>query len=269
MSNSLTTKTDASNSIKTLITGDVMRKQFAAAMPQHMSPERFCRIALTALSRTPKLFDCTQESLMRCLLDLSSLGLEPDGRRAHLIPYGNQCTLIVDWKGLAELAMRSGIIAKLHADVVCDGDVFEYDLGEVKRHVIDYAKPRGEVIAAYALAVTKDGQTFAQVLSKSEIEGIRKRSRSGASGPWTSDYNEMAKKTAFRRLAKWLPLSAEFRDALDKDNDTLLPETKQPQNVARSQPYDPFAKAVESDVVSPQGQEIEWNDEPQQEETAR
>ena len=196
-----------------------MREQFARSLPSHLTPERFARIAITALTRTPKLLDCTPESLMRCLLDLSAFGLEPDGRRAHLIPYGAQCTLVIDWKGLAELAMRSGVIAKLHADVVCENDTFEYNLGAITCHKIDFRKPRGEVYAAYAMAQTKTGEVFVAVLSKDEVEAVRKRSRSGTSGPWVSDWNEMAKKTAFRRLSKWLPLSAEFRDAQEKDDE--------------------------------------------------
>ena len=218
--------------LKTTITSAAMREQFAAALPKHLSPERFTRIAITALTRTPKLVECTQASLMRCLLDLSSLGLEPDGRRAHLIPYENrkagtvECTLIVDWKGLAELAMRSGIIAKLHADTVCENDDFAYDLGEVTKHAVNWKAPRGAMYAAYALAVTKDGAKFCAVLTKDEIDAIRARSRSGNNGPWVTDYNEMAKKTAFRRLSKWLPLSAEFRDALDKDVDAHAEESQ-------------------------------------------
>lgn len=237
----LTTKT---NDLRSLITGEAMKKQFAAALPQHLSADRFCRIAITALTRTPKLADCTQESLMRCLLDLSAYGIEPDGRRAHLIPYGNTCTLILDWKGLAELAMRSGIIAKLHADIVCENDVFDYNLGEVVAHKIDWQKPRGAMYAAYAMAVTKDGPVFVAVLTKEEVDGIRKRSKAGNSGPWVTDYNEMAKKTAFRRLAKWLPLSAEFRDAVEKDHD--LPQEREvtpPRTAARAVPLDPFISA--------------------------
>lgn len=212
MSNELAT-------LKTIISGDSMRQQFAAALPKHLTPERFARVAITALTRTPKLTECTQASLMKCLLDLSALGIEPDGRRAHLIPYGNTCTLIIDWKGLAELAMRSGVIAKLHADIVCENDVFAYNLGEIVEHRIDWRKPRGEMYAAYAMAVTKDGAVFVQVLTKDEIDGVRKRSKSSNNGPWVTDYAEMAKKTAFRRLSKWLPLSAEFRDATEKDDD--------------------------------------------------
>ena len=205
--------------LKQTLTSEAMREQFARSLPSHLTPERFARIAITALTRTPKLLDCTPESLMRCLLDLSAFGLEPDGRRAHLIPYGAQCTLVIDWKGLAELAMRSGVIAKLHADVVCENDTFEYNLGAITCHKIDFRKPRGEVYAAYAMAQTKTGEVFVAVLSKDEVEAVRKRSRSGTSGPWVSDWNEMAKKTAFRRLSKWLPLSAEFRDAQEKDDE--------------------------------------------------
>ena len=205
--------------LKQTLTSEAMREQFARSLPSHLTPERFARIAITALTRTPKLLDCTPESLMRCLLDLSAFGLEPDGRRAHLIPYGAQCTLVIDWKGLAELAMRSGVIAKLHADVVCENDTFEYNLGAITCHKIDFRKPRGEVYAAYAMAQTKTGEVFVAVLSKDEVEAVRKRSRSGTSGPWVSDWNEMAKKTAFRRLSKWLPLSAEFRDAQEKNDE--------------------------------------------------
>ncbi len=202
---------------------------------------------------------------MRCLLDLSAYGIEPDGRRAHLIPYGNQCTLILDWKGLAELAMRSGIIAKLHADIVCENDVFEYNLGEVVQHKIDFKAPRGDMYAAYAMAVTKDGPVFVAVLNKEEIDGIRRRSKSGNSGPWQTDYNEMAKKTAFRRLAKWLPLSAEFRDAVDKDDDVAIERDVTPAKSARAQPLDPFAGLPEApaEEAAPEFVEAEVVPEPQ------
>ena len=265
MSTQLTTKTQE---LKALLTGDRMREQFAAALPKHLTPERFCRVALTALTRTPKLAECTQESFFRCLLDLSAFGLEPDGRRAHLIPFKDQCTLVIDWKGLAELAMRSGIIAKLHADIVCENDEFDFDMGEIKAHKIDFRKPRGEMYAAYAMAVTKDGPVFVAVMNREEIDGIMKRSQGyksavqyNKSHPWLSDYNEMAKKTAFRRLAKWLPLSAEFRDALDKDDDVVTPEREAPK-AARAEPLDPFNGLPEK---APEVVEAEFTEQPSDE----
>ena len=242
------------NSIKAIINSDKMREQFALALPKHLSPERFARIAITAISRTPKLADCTQESLMRCLLDLSALGLEPDGRRAHLIPYGNTASLVVDWKGLAELALRSGLIAILHADVVCENDTFKYSMGEVTEHSVDWRKPRGDVYAAYAMAVTKTGEAFYAVMSKDEIEAIRKRSRSGTSGPWVTDWNEMAKKTVFRRLSKWLPLSAEFRDALDQDEEEYA--VREVVDVPKATlPFMPTATTLQLEATSPSPKE--------------
>lgn len=207
------------------------------ALPRHLTPDRFIRVAVTAMTKTPKLAQCDQASFFGALLTLSQFGLEPDGRRAHLIPFENrkrgcvECQLIIDWKGLAELAMRSGIVANLHADIVRDGDLFDYSCGKIKAHVPwfirrDSAKPDkpGDIFAVYAIAEFRDGSSKADVMSLEEVDAIRARSRAGQSGPWVTDYNEMAKKTVFRRLSKWLPLSPEFRDALDADDE--LPPLK-------------------------------------------
>jgi recombination protein RecT len=223
---------------KLTIRQQIESPQFAEAvrkaLPRHLTPDRFIRVALTAITRTPKLAQCDQASFFAQLLTLSQLGLEPDGRRAHLIPFENrkrgvvECQLIVDWKGLAELAMRSGIVANLHADVVRKGDLLEYSAGKVVKHIphflrSDEAKPEqaGETYAVYALAEFKDGTTKADVLSVDEVQAVRSRSSAGQSGPWVTDWNEMAKKTAFRRLSKWLPLSPEFRDAIEADDDKV------------------------------------------------
>jgi recombination protein RecT len=194
-------------------------EQVSKALPSLITPERFLRIAITATARTPKLLECTKESVMKCLLDLASFGLEPDGRRAHLIPYGKECTLILDYKGIVELVRRAGDVVTIHADVVCENDVFRHSLGQIQEHTFDLRQPRGKMYAAYAMVKLKDGSMQAAIMSRDEIEGIRKRSRAGSSGPWVTDFNEMAKKTAFRRLSKWLTLSPEIRDALERDDD--------------------------------------------------
>jgi recombination protein RecT len=201
-------------SLKSIISSDAMKQQFATALPSHLSPDRFARVAITALTRTPKLQSCTQESFFKCLLDLSAMGLEPDGRRAHLIPYGRECTLVLDYKGLVELVRRSGDVVKIHADVVCENDTFTHNMGQVTEHTYDLRKERGEVIAAYAQVALKDGSTQSEIMSRAEIDEIKNKSRAGKSGPWVSNYGEMAKKTAFRRLTKWLTLSPEIMDAV-------------------------------------------------------
>lgn len=203
-------------------------------MPTHCKPDRMARVALTALTRTPKLAECDEASFFQCLLSLSQWGLEPDGRRAHLIPFENrrrgvvECQLIIDYKGYVELAYRSGVVKNIHADVVRDGDIFDYNMGRVERHVPwflrrDTARPKqsGDVFAVYCMAELVGGTVKTEVLSRDDVEGIRRRSKSGGNGPWVTDWNEMAKKTAFRRLSKWLPLSADILDAMDADADRI------------------------------------------------
>lgn len=216
--------------VRAVLDDSRFKAQIERALPKHLTADRFLRIAATATLKTPKLLQCDTASVTNALLTCSQLGIEPDGRRAHLIPYGTTCTLIIDYKGLVELAMRSGEISNLHADVVCENDEFNFDLGEIKAHKVDYRKPRGEVFAVYALARFKDGSVKAEVMTRDEVEDIRKRSRSGNNGPWVTDWREMAKKTVFRRLAKWLPLSSEqFNCALEVDDEATAPVNVTPE----------------------------------------
>ncbi len=211
--------------------------EIAKALPKHLKPDRMARTFMTAISKTPKLSECTPESFFLAVMTCSQLGLEPDGRLAYLIPFENrskkvtECQLIIGYKGLAELAMRSGMISYLHADVVRDKDEFDWDLGRIVKHRINFREPRGPAYAAYAIAHTKDGGMFCEVLSEPEILDIRDGSQGwqafvkgySKSNPWDPknevSEKEMWKKTASRRLAKWLPLSPEIRDALDKDDE--------------------------------------------------
>ena len=192
-------------------------EQIKKALPSICNAERFTRVAMTAITKNPKLAECDQASLMTCLLDCASLGIEPDGRRAHLIPYGKRCTLIIDYKGLVELVRRSGEVVKIHADVVCENDLFEFDMGEVSKHVIDLKGQRGKVYAVYAIAQMKDGAKQCEVMTVEEVDKIRQASNGRNSDPWTKHWNEMAKKTVFRRLCKWLPLSSEQLELVSKD----------------------------------------------------
>ena len=208
--------------LKSLLATDKVKAQIARALPKHMTPDRFLRVATTAMLRTPKLAQCDQASFMKCMMDLSALGLEPDGRRAHLIPFENrklqivECQLIVDYKGLIELAKRSGEVASWHALTICEKDKFSWKNGIVD-HEIDWLSGRGKMLAVYSHVRTKDGDDDYEIMTLDEVNAIRARSRSGGSGPWVTDYEEMAKKTAMRRHSKRLTLSPEFHDAVEVD----------------------------------------------------
>jgi len=221
-------------SIKDLILSDKMKRQFAIALPKHLTPDRFVRLALTALNKTPKLAQCTQTSLLGCLMDLSQIGLEPDGRKAHLIPYGTECKLIVDYKGLVELVRNTGEVADIHADVVYENDKFEYSFGSDATLIHKPAlKERGELIAAYSFVRLKDNSSSYEVMPITDIEAIKERSEAWKAykkglikpPPWVTDWNEMAKKTVFKRHTKWLPLSSEssrLQAAIEKDYDAPI-----------------------------------------------
>jgi recombination protein RecT len=210
--------------IRDRLQSDAFRDQIAMVLPNHIKPERMVRVACTAMLRTPKLAECDQTSFFNAMLQLSQWGLEPDGRRAHLIPFRNnrenrtECQLIIDYKGLVELILRAGNVASIHADKVCDADEFVYDCGQIVSHRIDFRKPRGDVFAYYCIITRKDGTKKCEVMSREEVDAIRKRSKSASNGPWVTDFDEMAKKTVFKRASKWCELSSEIRDAIEYDD---------------------------------------------------
>ncbi|NIQ92422.1 MAG: hypothetical protein GWN93_26955 [Deltaproteobacteria bacterium] len=240
--------------VKDWITTDSFKDAIKKALPSHMSTERFIRIALTAFMRTPKLADCTQQSLFQVLLDLSSLGLEPDGRRAHIVPYRNKnrgitnAQLIIDYKGLIELGKRSGEVKMWSAHIVCKNDFFSWDSGEVI-HKVDFFSDRGAMVGAYSHVITRDDIHDYEVMTFDEVESIRKRSKSSDDGPWKTDFLEMAKKTVIRRHSKRLTLSPEFADALEKDFD-------------RFDDFKPSADVDDIDIM-PKAIEVESKSEPE------
>lgn len=191
-----------------------MKPQLARALPKHMDPDRLARIALTVLRQTPQLGRCTPQSFLGALMTSAQLGLEPGPLgESYLVPYGDTVTFIPGYRGLVKLAWQSGQMKSIAAHTVHEHDEFDYAYGlePVLKH-----KPaltnRGAVIAVYAAAVLKDGGSAFIVMSREDVEAIRTRSRAGRNGPWVTDWDAMARKTAVRQLIRWLPLSTELHN---------------------------------------------------------
>ena len=230
-----------------------LQDQVAKALPNADDASRFMRCVITACNKNPKLWDCTPASVASVILQAAQWGLMPDGHHAHLIPYGKDATLQFDYKGILALVMRSGEVAHIHADIVCQNDKYRFNLGKVEEHVVDLSKDRGEAYAVYAMVRFKDGETAAIQMSKAEVEAIRKASRSGSSGPWATYPMEMWKKTAFKRLAKWLPrLPRDVQEAIHKDN-----EAEYGHRTVEGQPVQPAAEAVKEAVKKAKATEAE------------
>ena len=220
--------------LKDILEGDDFKKAIAEVLPKHVTAERMSRVGIAAMTRVPALKKCTPASFISCMMTLSQLGLEPDGRNAHIIPYGDTATLVVDYKGYVDLIMRTGKVSYIHADVVREGDDFDWDMGRVTQHKVDWKKEPGKVYAVYCKVVFKDGTEKHEVMRVSEVEAIRSRSKAGRSGPWVTDWNEMAKKTVFKRASKWCPVSSEIQLAIEhEDGFELAPRTVEARDVTR------------------------------------
>lgn len=196
------------------------KPEIARALPRHMNPDRMARIAVTVLRQTPRLAQCTPESFLGALMTCSQLGLEPGPLgHAYLVPYKREVTFIPGYRGLVDLAYRSGQVATVKAQVVYEADEFDFEEGldAYLKHKRSRAADPGQVIWVYALVKLKDGASNFVVMTVAEVEKIRKRSMAANNGPWVTDWEAMAKKTALKQLSKWMPLSPEFNQAVNHD----------------------------------------------------
>lgn len=208
--------------------------EIAKALPRHMTAERMARIALTEFRKTPGLMKCDPATLFGAVIQCSQLGLEPGGTMGHayLIPFENRkkgttdVQFILGYRGMLDLARRSGQIVSISARDVCANDRFSYRYGidETIEHV-PAEGDRGELTHVYAIAKLKDGGVQFEVLTRAQIEMIRNGSQGyktavkfgKTDSPWISHFTEMAKKTAIRRLFKYLPVSIEIQRAVGLD----------------------------------------------------
>lgn len=209
------------NPVINMLLDPKFKKQMAMALPKSLTADRLTRIVMTEFRKTPELMQCDQESLFGAIMQCAALGLEPGSALGHcyLLPYSKRCQLIIGYRGMIDLARRSGQIVSLSAYCVREADEFHYELGLHPdiRHVPSASAANSPVTFVYAVAVLKDGGVQFEVMSRAEIEKVRSASRAGKSGPWASHWEEMAKKTVIRRLFKYLPVSIEATRAVEVD----------------------------------------------------
>lgn len=230
------------------------RDAFAAVLPAHMrailSPERLIKIVQSALSRQPFLLKCTPQSLVKCLMQSAEMGLELNGimGEAYAVPFWNnkirgyEATFIPGYKGLAQIAYRSGSVKKIDARVIHEGDTYDVEMGLEERLVhrpqLEGAAAKRGIIAVYAVAELTDGVKKFDLMTKAEVEAIRERSPAYRKKkndddatphtPWETDYEEMAKKTVIRRLTKLLPMTPELKKAVEYDTEREVSERPRP-----------------------------------------
>lgn len=220
-----------------------MEKQFAMALPEHITPKKFVRTLQTAVSSSPNLAQCERNSLLSACMRAAADGLLPDGREAAIVPFkdksGQQrATYMAMVSGILKKVRNSGELATITSQIVYKNDKFEYwidSTGEHVEHRPTMFGERGEMIGAYALAKTRAGEVYIEVMSMEELNKVRNASRAKNSGPWQSWETEMHRKTVIKRLSKRLPMSTDLEQVIRREDEDLFDfneEAEQPESRA-------------------------------------
>ena len=235
-----------------------MKPQIEAALPKVITAERFTRMALTAVSSNPKLADCTPKSFMGALMQAAQLGLEPNTPlgQAYLIPYRNKGVMEVQYqtgyKGLIELAHRSGQFKNIEAHTVFENDEFEYEYGLEPKLVHKPAlKDRGGIIAFYAVFTLVNGGFGFEVMSKEDVDAHAKKYSQGFNSsysPWKTSYESMAKKTVLKQLLKYAPIRTEFAREMTADETIKNDISDDMLSVDNDNVFEAEAEVIKDDV---------------------
>lgn len=248
------------------------KNEIARALPKHLNADRMARIALTSFRMTPKLAKCDPRSVFAAVIQASQLGTEVGGLmgEAHLVPFGNQCQLIIGYTGLMKLARNGGNVTDIYSHEVRKKDTFSLSFGMERslKHEplsLDGGFPasdedRGEVVGFYAVAVFKDGSRTFVAMGRSEVEKIRDNSRGYKAAKeykkqslWDTDFVSMGLKTAIRRLCKFLPKSPELATALALDSAN---ERGKNQNIDLNNAIDGVFTPIEDEEIDAETGEI-------------
>ncbi len=199
-----------------------LKPRFDVCFPKNsrLDSNRLIAMVCAEMRRCPKILDCDKESIQAAVGLAARLMLEPDSALGYfyLIPYGKTLQVIIGYKGLLELAMRSPNLSSLYAQEVYEKDDFNILLGTDKSiHHRPFVGERGKVVGVYAIAEYNTGAKEIEFMSKEEVDEIRKRSKSGGSGPWVTDYASMARKTVLRRMTKYIPRAIDAHMAIAVD----------------------------------------------------
>lgn len=207
------------------------KERIERMLPEPRMIDQFMYAAEVSMGKNKALEGCSPVSVLNCLLTSAKYGILPDGRNAHLIPYGQECQLQFDYKGFVHILIRDGVAKKVYCETICANDKFTWKNGEIVNHEISF--PRGEILGVYCDITLADDTHQYELMDRDEIDKIKACSRgsSSASSPWNRFYSEMAKKSVFRRATKWLKLSPDVMDSMQNDGEQFdfsasLPEAK-------------------------------------------
>ena len=214
------------------------KKQIGNALPKFFDTDRFVRSAISDFRLNRALQDCSVPSVLGFYMQAAMCGLEPSSvlGQCYPVPFNNrntgakECQFIIGYRGMASIARRSGEVLSIDAKIVHEKDTFElvYGLDSNITHIPYLEGDPGQMLGAYCIVKFKDGSHQFEYMPKYKIDEHRKRSKASSYGPWVTDYEEMAKKTVFRAIFKWLPISIEAAEAERADANVVNYSTAAP-----------------------------------------
>lgn len=204
-------------------------------LPEKLKPdaERFVKRAALYFQRSPKLEKCTTTSKIRCVIEAAEMGLTLDGKLCHAVAFKNkykdeknveryrdEVKLMLDYKGLVQVAKNSGQIVDAQAKIVRANDQFKHGIhgpSSYLEHTYDITVNRGEAVGAYSRIWLPGGLWIYELMQVDEIEAVRKRSKAANDGPWVTDWDQMAGKTVLRRQLKLYSNDPTIAKAIEVD----------------------------------------------------
>lgn len=211
------------------LASDANRQKIVPLLPKTIPPERFLKAAESAVSMNPDLLSADRGSLFQAIAAAARDGLICDGRESVITTFKTKNRQTGQWEpkatympmvaGLIKKARNTGQLTRIEAHPVFANDEFEYVLGDDSRlrHVPNLDDP-GDFRLVYAVAHLADGSVQREVITRKGLEKIRQASKSADRGPWADWFEEMARKSAIKRLLKYLPSSPEIESSVRLDD---------------------------------------------------
>lgn len=204
-----------------LIKNPKTKQAISMALPSHIKPDRIISTALRACNTNPEIAKCNPLNVLACVIQSAQLGLQIGVLgQAFLIPYKGVCTLVPGWRGLVDIAHRSGQV-RIWTNVVREGDSFRYQIGTEQfiSHTPGDEIRDDKITHAYACGEIKGFAT--KTIECWTIEKINKhRDKYNKVGDKHYSYREpemYARKVVLLQLLKYLPQSIELQQAIDLD----------------------------------------------------
>ncbi len=215
--------------------------ELSAICSKAMTPARVIQLAMLCAYKTPKLLECEKASVYGCISQVAAMNLDlnPSAGEAYLIPrstkvkkdgresYVMLCTLQIGYQGLAKCARSSGMVRTVQARYVRAGDHFKITYINDMPNIVHEPKmdgDAGDITHVYATARLSTGEPVVEVMTADEVDHVREKYADKDSRAWDDSWGEMAKKTVFRRLSKWLPKSDELVKAIElHDQEFVMP----------------------------------------------